>query len=111
VQIKANAARNRGHERETQHLSAGLADCHRVGVPEDDAAVATRLARAGTPQIIVDRLNAEIVKVLALPDIKERIAGQGAEVVGDTPMHFDAFLKADIARWAPLIKASGARVE
>ena len=69
------------------------------------------LARAGTPQFIVDRLNAEIVKVLALPDIKERIAGQGAEVVGDTPMHFAAFLKADIARWAPLIKASGARVE
>ena len=69
------------------------------------------LAPAGTPPSIVRRLNTEIVKVLGLPDIRERIAGQGAEVVGDTPAHFDSFLKADIARWAPIIKASGARVQ
>ena len=69
------------------------------------------LAPAGTPQSIVRRLNTEIVKVLGLPDIRERIAGQGAEVVGDTPAQFDAFLRADMARWAPVIKASGARAE
>jgi len=69
------------------------------------------LAPAGTPPAIVRRLNADIVKVLGMPDIKKRIAGQGAEVVGNTPAQFDAFLKADIARWAPVIKASGAKVE
>jgi len=69
------------------------------------------LAPAGTPPPIVARLNTEIVKILQLPDIRERIAGQGAEIVGDTPAHFEAFLKSDIARWAPVIKASGARVE
>ena len=69
------------------------------------------LAPAGTPAAIVNRLHAEIVKVLALPEIRDRIAGEGAEVVGDTPAQFAAFLKADIARWAPLIKQSGARLE
>ena len=69
------------------------------------------LAPAGTPPAIVNRLHAEIIKVLALRDIRERIAGDGAEVVGDTPAQFAAFLKTDIARWAPLIKQSGARLE
>ena len=69
------------------------------------------LAPARTPPPIVRRLNAEIIKVLGLPDVREQIAGQGAEVVGDTPAQFEAFLKADIARWAPVIKASGARAE
>jgi len=69
------------------------------------------LAPARTPAPVVQRLNAEIIKVLGLPDVREQIAGQGAEVVGDTPAQFAAFLKADIARWAPVIKTSGARAE
>lgn len=69
------------------------------------------LAPAGTPPAIVNRLHGEIIKVLALPEIRARIASDGAEVVGDTPAQFAAFLKADIARWAPLIKQSGARLE
>ncbi len=69
------------------------------------------LAPAGTPPVIVDRLHAEIIKILAQRDIRNRIAGDGAEVVGDTPAQFAAFLKADIARWAPLIKQSGAKLE
>jgi len=69
------------------------------------------LAPARTPRAIVHRLNAEIVGVLGRHDVREQLAGQGAEVVGDTPEHFGAFLKADIARWAPVIKASGAHAE
>lgn len=69
------------------------------------------LAPAGTPPAIVERLHAEIVRVLALPEIRDRLAGEGVEVVGDTPGQFAAFLKSDIARWAPLIKQSGARLE
>ena len=68
------------------------------------------LAPAGTPPPIVARLNTEIVKILQLPDIRERIAGQGAEIVGDTPAHFEAFLKSDIARWAPVIKAANIKI-
>lgn len=69
------------------------------------------LAPAGTPPAIVKRLHAEIVRVLALPEIRDRLAGEGVEVIGDTPDQFAAFLKTDIARWAPLIKQSGARLE
>ena len=69
------------------------------------------LAPAATPSAIVNRLHAEIIKILAQPEIRDRIAGEGAEVVGDTPAQFAAFLKADIARWAPLIKQSGARLD
>ncbi len=69
------------------------------------------LAPAGTPPAIVNRLHGEIIKVLAMREIRERIAGDGAEVVGDTPAQFAVFLKTDIARWAPLIKQSGARLE
>jgi tripartite-type tricarboxylate transporter receptor subunit TctC len=69
------------------------------------------LAPAGTPAAIVRRLNQDIVRILAMPDVRQGIAGQGAEVVGSTPEQFAAFLKTDIARWAPVIQASGARVE
>lgn len=69
------------------------------------------LAPARTPAAVIRRLNAEFVRALALPDVGQQIAGQGAEVVGDTPEHFGAFLKADIARWTPIIKAAGLHAE
>ena len=69
------------------------------------------LAPRGTSPAIINRLYSDIVKILAQPDIKERIAGEGAEVVGSTPAEFAAFLKTDIARWAPLIKQSGAKAD
>jgi len=61
-------------------------------------------APAGTPQAIVNRLNAEIVAVLAQPTIKERVLSQGAEVVGGTPEQFAAFMLAEIDKWAKVIK-------
>jgi tripartite-type tricarboxylate transporter receptor subunit TctC len=67
------------------------------------------LAPAATPREIVARLNAEIVKILRRPDVKERLAADGAEPIGNTPEEFGAFIKAEIARWAPVVKASGAK--
>ncbi len=69
------------------------------------------LAPAGTPVAIINRLQSQIVRILAQPEIRGRIAGEGAEVVGDTPAHFGEFLQADIARWAPLIRQSGAKLD
>ena len=66
---------------------------------------------AGTPSAIINKLHAEVVKALALPDVKERLATMGADGVGDTPQHFTAFIKAEIPKWAKVVKDAGLKVE
>lgn len=68
-------------------------------------------APAGTPKDIVARLNGEIVKILRLQDMRERLSGLGADVVGNTPEQFAAFQRADAAKWAKVAKESGARID
>jgi tripartite-type tricarboxylate transporter receptor subunit TctC len=68
------------------------------------------LVPAGTPQPIVDRLSRESMKILQSEEIKKRFADVGAEPVGNTPREFAAFMAAETAKWAKVIKASGARV-
>jgi tripartite-type tricarboxylate transporter receptor subunit TctC len=68
-------------------------------------------APAGTPKEVISRLHGEIVKSLQLPDVQERLTGLGADVVGNTPEEFAAFLKADAAKWAKVVKESGAKIE
>lgn len=62
------------------------------------------LAPAATPRDIIAKLNAEIVRILRLPEIRERLLGLGAEPVANSPEQFAAFLKEDIARWAKVVK-------
>ena len=62
-----------------------------------------------TPPDIRARIHVETVKVLRSPDIKERLLSQGAEPVGSTPAEFGAFLKAETAKWAKVIR--NARIE
>ena len=69
------------------------------------------LAPAATPRDVVAKLNAEMVKALRAADVKERLAGDGVIPVGNSPEEFGAHIKAEIARWAPVVKASGARPE
>ena len=57
------------------------------------------------------KLNAEVVRVLPLPDVKEKLAGDGSEFGKNTPEQFADFIKQEIAKWAKVIKASGARAE
>ena len=62
------------------------------------------VAPAGTPAAIVDRLYGEIAKALREPDVREKIAGLGAEPVGDTPAEFAAFQRAEAVRWIRVAK-------
>jgi tripartite-type tricarboxylate transporter receptor subunit TctC len=64
-------------------------------------------APAHTPQPIIAKLNAELVKVLKQPDLKERLAADGAEPAPSTPAEFAAWIKAEVAKWAKVIKDAG----
>lgn len=66
---------------------------------------------AKTPEAIVTRLNNEIVRIVNLPDVRSRIVDLGAEPVANNPAAFDAFQKAEMARWAKVIRDSGAKAE
>ncbi len=68
-------------------------------------------APAGTPREVVTRLNQEVVKLLKLPAIREQLAGQGAEAVGDTPEEFGLFMRNEVAQWAHMVRTSGAKVD
>ena len=65
------------------------------------------LAPAGTPRDIVTKLNGEIVRVLKLPDVNERLSGMGAIVVGSTPDEFATWMRNEVAKWAKVVKAAG----
>jgi len=65
----------------------------------------------GTPKAIIDRLNAEVVKIIARPDVKKAWNEQGAEPMSMTPGEFEKYLNADIAKWAKVVKVSGAKAD
>lgn len=69
------------------------------------------LAPANTPTPVVTKLHAAIVKALQGADVKERLASEAGEPVGNSPEEFRAFIQKEIARWAPVIKAAGAKPE
>lgn len=69
------------------------------------------LAPAATPKDIVDKLSGAIAKSLQTPEMKERLAGQGAVAVGNTPEQFSAHIKSEIDKWSKVVKASGAKVD
>jgi tripartite-type tricarboxylate transporter receptor subunit TctC len=68
-------------------------------------------APGGTPAAIVDRLNAEFVKVISAADFKAWLMNQGAEAVTSTPEEFAAFVKSEIAQYAVLVKKSGMKAD
>lgn len=68
-------------------------------------------APAGTPKEVLAKLNAEVRKILSMPDIVEKLTAQGAEPAPSTPEVLEAYVKAEIAKWAKVVKASGAKVD
>jgi tripartite-type tricarboxylate transporter receptor subunit TctC len=68
-------------------------------------------APAGTPPEIVKRWNAEVQRIMQSPEIQARLPNEGARFIPMTPEQFGAFQKSEIAKWAPVVKASGARAD
>jgi tripartite-type tricarboxylate transporter receptor subunit TctC len=69
------------------------------------------VAPAGTPPAIVQRYNTAIRAILAMPEVKTRLAEVGVDTVTQSPAEFAAFIKAEIAKWEPVVKESGAKLE
>ena len=69
------------------------------------------LAPAGTPADVVLRLQQETAKALNSPAMKEKLLAQGAIPSGNSPQEFAKFIDSEIKKWAPVVKASGARVD
>ncbi|HVE89976.1 MAG TPA: tripartite tricarboxylate transporter substrate-binding protein, partial [Burkholderiaceae bacterium] len=68
-------------------------------------------APAGTSRAIVDRIQADVSKALAVPEVRERFVAQGAQPGGTTPDQFAAFIRAESDKWAKVVKISNAKVD
>jgi len=75
-----------------------------LGYPIDIDTWYGLVAPAGTPRAIIAKLNTETLRLLNLPDLREKTRSQGIELAGSTPEEFGAFLKADIAKWTKAIR-------
>jgi len=69
------------------------------------------LAPAATPAPIVARLNGEVTKILQSADVRERLAAQGAEPMPGTPQAFASFMREEMAKWAPVVKQAGVKLD
>jgi tripartite-type tricarboxylate transporter receptor subunit TctC len=83
-----------------------------LGYPELTASIWFSLSGpAGIPPDIANRLNAEVRRILQLPDVRERLRLEGIEPGDLDPQQFTAFVAAELKRWAPVVRASGARAD
>ncbi len=69
------------------------------------------MAPAGTPKKIIAMLNAESNRILATQEVKDHMAGAGIDAAGGTPEEFGNFIRAEFAKWGPVVKAAGAKLD
>ena len=85
---------------------------HELGLKDFDAVGWNGiLAPAGTPREIVSRLHTEVVRVLRAPDVRDQLTSQGADIVGNSPEEFAAWIKTEVRKWAEVVKVSGAKID
>jgi tripartite-type tricarboxylate transporter receptor subunit TctC len=83
-----------------------------AGYPQVDGTVWYGISGpAGIPKPVVSRISGELKRILAMPDVRQRFGQQGADATWLAPGEFVAFMKAEWAKWGPVVKATGARVD
>src|SRR5258706_13405373 len=85
-------------------LAPDLPAMAELGYPIDIDTWYGLVAPAGTPKEVIAKVNAETVRILNLPDLREKTRSQGIELAGSNPEKFGAFLKADIGKWTKAIR-------
>ena len=73
--------------------------------------IAGFLAPAGTPKPVMNKIVGEVLRVLGQPDVRERISGQGFDIVASTPEQFAAQIKIEVAKWGKVIRAAGIKAD
>jgi tripartite-type tricarboxylate transporter receptor subunit TctC len=90
----------------------GLPTLAEAGVPGYEATSWNGIfAPAKTPRPIIDKIHADVVKILNTPDVREKLIAAGSDPVGSTPEEFLAFVKAELARWGKVIRENNIRAE
>ena len=93
-------------------LAPDLPTMAEAGVPGFDISTwFGLLAPAGTPPDVIAKWNAGVTTILSAPDMRERLAAQGAEAAPDTPAEFARFIDGELVKYAKIVKASGAKVD
>ena len=96
----------------SKSASSGLPSIAESGVPGFEGLTWLGLVvPAKTPDAIIAKLNADVVAVLAEPDVRERTLAQGLQPVGDTPAEFGKFINSEIEKWGRAVQLSGAKLE
>jgi tripartite-type tricarboxylate transporter receptor subunit TctC len=96
--------------RQRVSTAPGIPTVAESGLPDYEASTWFGLfAPAATPRDVIGKLNADAVSALNVPEVKERMAGQGLFVVANTPEQFAVFVKTEIPRWAKVVKDAGVK--
>ena len=85
---------------------------HELGLKDFDAVGWNGLlAPTGTPREVISRVHDDVVKILAEPQVRDKLLAQGADIVGNTPEQFTEWIRVEIKKWAEVIRVSGAKVD
>jgi tripartite-type tricarboxylate transporter receptor subunit TctC len=112
-QVKAGRLRALAQTSATRSTVApDLPTVAEAGVPGYELTVWFGLvAPAGTPREVVMKLNAEVLRILAMPDVRERFLAQGVEPLGSTPEEFRDHIRAQMAKWGKVVRDAGVQAE
>lgn len=113
LQVKAGRLRALAQTGATRSsIAPDLPTVAEAGVPGYELTVWFGLvAPAGTPREVIQKLNAEVLKILAMPDVRERFLSQGVEPLGSTPEQFGDHIKAQMAKWGKVVRDAGVQAE